>query len=261
MKYQAVIFDWAGTMIDFGSFAPMGVFVEAFKQFEIEISIAQAREPMGMPKWQHIEAMFANPLIAQQWQERYGHAPNKAAIDQVYDVFVPMNEAVVANYAELVPGALPMLQQLAQYRLKVGSTTGYTRSIMEQVIPVAAAQGYQPLNVVCADDLPFGRPTALGMYKCCLDLAVAHTSLLIKVDDTAPGIAEGVAAGCLTVGVALSGNYVGKTPEELAALSAEQVQALRKQATQRLQAAGADYVIDTVADLPVLLEKLSAQHG
>ncbi len=48
MKHlKAVVFDWAGTVIDFGSFAPMGVFVEAFSRFGIEVSIAEAREPMG----------------------------------------------------------------------------------------------------------------------------------------------------------------------------------------------------------------------
>ncbi|TVN12825.1 phosphonoacetaldehyde hydrolase, partial [Vibrio cholerae] len=43
---QAVIFDWAGTIVDFGSFAPTSIFVEAFKQgFDFEISLAEAREP------------------------------------------------------------------------------------------------------------------------------------------------------------------------------------------------------------------------
>ena len=53
-KFKAVVFDWAGTMIDFGSFAPMGVFVKAFEKFGITASIEQARAPMGAPKWNHI---------------------------------------------------------------------------------------------------------------------------------------------------------------------------------------------------------------
>ena len=48
-KFKAVVFDWAGTMIDFGSFAPMGVFVKAFETFGIRASIEQARGPMGKP--------------------------------------------------------------------------------------------------------------------------------------------------------------------------------------------------------------------
>jgi hypothetical protein len=48
------------------------------------------------------------------------------------------------------------------------------------------------------------------MYQCFIALDVWPASAVIKVDDTLPGIAEGVAAGCLTVGVALSGNAVGR---------------------------------------------------
>ncbi len=255
-KFKAVVFDWAGTMIDFGSFAPMGVFVAAFKRFGVEASIADARGPMGMPKRDHIKTMLAMPHLAEQWRARHGSAPDEAAIDQVYEVFVPMNEEVVADYADLVPGALEAVNALRAKGLKIGSTTGYTRSIMERVLPIAAKAGYAPDNLVCADDLPEGRPGPLGMYKCFVDLVVYPPEAVIKVDDTEPGIAEGVAAGCVTVGVALSGNHVGKTPDEIAALSNAEVERLRADATAMLKACGADHVIDTVADLPALVEKL-----
>lgn len=254
-RLKAVIFDWAGTMIDFGSFAPMGVFVEAFRSFDIAATIPEARAPMGLPKWDHIDAMLKAPRLSAEWARVHGAAPNAADVDRVYEVFVPMNEAVVADYATLVPGAKDTLDWLAARSIKVGSTTGYTRSIMERVAPVAAAQGYSPLNMVCADDLPEGRPGPLGMYQCFIDLAVYPPETVLKVDDTPPGIAEGVAAGCPTVGVALSGNIAGKTPEELASLSEAEVAAIRAEATAVLMAAGATHVIDTVADLPALITR------
>jgi len=257
-KFKAVVFDWAGTMIDFGSFAPMGVFVKAFEKFGIAATIDQARAPMGKPKWDHIRAMMDDPDIAAQWTAKYGKAPGDADVDKVYEVFVPMNEEVVADFADLVPGALDTVGFLRARGLKIGSTTGYTRSIMERVLPVAEKQGYAPDNLICADDLPEGRPGPLGMYQCFVDLVAYPPSAVIKVDDTEPGIAEGVAAGCLTVGLALSGNYAGKTPEELAALSEAEVDALRRHATRKLKEAGADHVIDTVADLPALIEQLEA---
>lgn len=255
-EFKAVVFDWAGTMIDFGSFAPMGVFVQAFAKFGIVATIDQARAPMGAPKWNHIRAMMDDPDIASQWQQAYGRLPQNPDVDAVYKIFVPMNEAVVADYATLVPGAAETVRWLRSHGLKIGSTTGYTRSIMERVLPVAAAQGYEPDNLVCADDLAEGRPGPLGMYQCFIDLAVYPPSAVIKVDDTEPGIAEGVAAGCLTVGVALSGNYAGKTPEQLASLEPSAIDAIRQHAVAQLRAAGADYVIDTVADLPQLIEHL-----
>jgi phosphonoacetaldehyde hydrolase len=256
-RFKAAVFDWAGTTVDFGSFAPMGVFVKALAEFGISATVEQARAPMGSPKWDHIRAMLDMQSLSTQWQARHGRAPTDADVDAVYEIFVPMNEKTAADYATLVPGTKQAIDTLRQMGLKIGSTTGYTRSIMAQVLPVAEAQGYVPDNLVCSDDLVEGRPGPLGIYKCMVDLAVYPPEAIVKVDDTAPGIMEGVSAGCLTVGVALSGNAVGKTPEELAALPTAEVERLRASAKEVLVSAGADHVIDTVADLPALLRDLS----
>ncbi len=257
-RFKAVVFDWAGTTIDFGSFAPMGVFVEAFHRFGLEATIAEARAPMGAPKRDHIRAMLTAPRLSSEWERVHGAAPTEADIDRIYEVFVPMNEEVVAQYAQLVPGTREAVEALRARGLRIGSTTGYTRSIMERVFPVAAAQGYAPDCCVCADDLPEGRPGPLQMYQCFIALRVYPPETVVKVDDTEPGLLEGLAAGCLTVGVALSGNHVGRTPEELAAMDPADVARLRDAAAARLRAAGAHHVIDTVADLPALLERLDA---
>lgn len=255
-KFKAVIFDWAGTMIDFGSFAPMGVFVKAFAHFGITATIAQARAPMGAAKWNHIRAMLNDPEIAAQWQAVHGAPPGDADADKIYEIFVPMNEEVVADYADLIPGALETVADLRARGIKIGSTTGYTRSIMERVLPVAAAQGYAPDNLICSDDLAEGRPGPLGIYQCMVDLVAYPPAAILKVDDTAPGISEGVAAGCITVGLLLSGNAAGLTVEEAAALSEADKQAIRDRVGPELRAAGADHLIDSVADLPALLDRL-----
>ncbi|WP_316863463.1 phosphonoacetaldehyde hydrolase [uncultured Cohaesibacter sp.] len=252
---KAVVFDWAGTLVDFGSFAPMGVFVECFRQFGIESSIEQARAPMGLPKWSHIRTMLDDPDIARQWQEKYGKAPVDADVDEIYKIFVPMNEKVAADYADLVPGALETIRYLRDRKIRIGSTTGYTRSIMEHVLPIVKEQGFVPDNLICSDDLSEGRPGPLGMYQTFVDLAVYPPSAVIKVDDTVPGLQEGVAAGCIAVGLALSGNFVGKTPDELALMSESEIDTLRRAATKMLKDGGADHVIDTVADLPALIER------
>jgi len=253
---KAVVFDWAGTVIDFGSFAPMGVFVEAFAQFGIEVSIAEAREPMGRPKWDHIEAMLAQPRIHAAWEAHHGHAPTQADIQAVYNVFVPLNEQVVDQYADLVPGAVETARALRECGLKIGSTTGYTRSIMERVLPLAKAQGYETDNLVCAGDLPHGRPTPMNMYQCFLDLDVWPAHAVVKVDDTGVGIDEGREAGCWTVGVSLSGNEAGVTPDELAKMSEAEKNALREKASAVLSRHRPDYIIDTVADLLPVIEAI-----
>jgi len=254
--FKAVVFDWAGTTIDFGSFAPMGAFVETFAKFGVEVTIADARKPMGLPKRAHISNLLHEPHIAERWEKAQGSAPDETAIDRVYDLFVPLNEEVVGQYCTLVPGTLETIGFLRSKGLKIGSTTGYTRSIMERVLPLAAAQGYVADNLICADDLPLGRPTPIGMYQCFVDLGVYPASAVIKVDDTEPGILEGVAAGCLTVGVTLSGNEAGLTVDDLAKLSSDQRADLHAHVGAKLKAAGAHYVIETVADLPGLLTSL-----
>lgn len=255
-KFQAVIFDWAGTMVDFGSFAPMDVFVQAFAEFGVTVTIEEARAPMGAAKWDHIRTMMDMPEIAKRWKSAHGSNPTNEDVDRVYKIFVPMTAKVAAEHATLIPGAKDCIDWLKGQGIKVGSTTGYTREIMDAVMPVAAKQGYSPLNCVCSDDLVEQRPGPLGMYQCFIDLQAYPPSQVIKVDDTTPGIAEGVAAGCVTVGLAMSGNYVGKTVDELANMDRDALDALRQPAAQKLKDAGADYVIDTVEDLPALIKSL-----
>src|SRR5215470_16916203 len=117
-RFKAAVFDWAGTMIDFGSFAPMGVFVKTFKRFGLDVTVAEARGPMGLPKWDHIRAMLDQPRIAKAWAKVHGTAPSDRDADEIYKVFVPMNEEVVADYAALVPGALDAVKALRAKGLK-----------------------------------------------------------------------------------------------------------------------------------------------
>jgi len=254
LALQAVIFDWAGTIVDFGSQAPMGAFVAAFGEFGVAISIAEARVPMGLPKRAHVAALLALPRIRDAWTAARAAPPGPADADALYASFVPLNEAVVTDYAELIPGALEAVAAVRGRGLKVGSTTGYTRSIMARLAPAAAARGYQPDALVCADDLPAGRPGPMMMERCFRDLGVGPGSACVKVDDTQPGIAEGRAAGCWTVGIAVSGNEVGLSAEEWSALPPGEQRRVRDRAAAVLTAAGAHVVIDTVADLPACLD-------
>jgi len=255
-KAKAVIFDWAGTTIDFGSFAPMGAFVEAFAQFGIPVTVAQARVPMGLPKRDHIAAMVRSLEISEAWQKAHGRAPSENDIDDIYRIFVPLNEGVVASYADLIPGARETADGLRAQGIRIGSTTGYTRSILERVLPLARSQGYAPDNLICADDMPRGRPSPMNMYRCFIELDVWPAQSVVKVDDTEPGIAEGVAAGCLTVGVALSGNGAGISLEEFSRMTEAEKAPIRQRCGETLKKAGADYVIDTVADLLPLLQTI-----
>jgi phosphonoacetaldehyde hydrolase len=259
MSVKGVVFDWAGTIIDHGSRAPMGAFVKVFGEFRTPISVAEARRPMGLPKWDHIKALLTNPDIAARWQSAHGVAPTDRDVDRVFDVFVPLNAAVVTDFADVIPGALETIAALRSRGLRIGSTTGYTRDIMERLLPVAAKAGLVTDNLICAGDLKSGRPGPLMMYKCFVDLNVWPASAVVKVDDTEAGIAEGIAAGCWTVGVSLSGNATGLSRDELAGLSPEDVSTRRVSATRLLARAGAHYVIDSVADLEPVIDVIDGR--
>jgi phosphonoacetaldehyde hydrolase len=259
MHVKAVVFDWAGTTVDHGSRAPMGAFVEVFSQFGVAITVEEARRPMGLPKRDHIKALLSEPDIAARWAKAHGAPPGERDIDRIYEVFVPLNARVVADYGSLIPGVAETVAELRRRGLKIGSTTGYTRDIMGPLLPVAAAQGFAPDNLVCAGDLALGRPTPHMMYKCFLDLGVWPASAVVKVDDTEPGIAEGLAAGCWTVGVTMSGNAVGLSREELEAIGERERTALRRRATATLERAGAHYTIDSVADVMPVIDRIEGR--
>jgi phosphonoacetaldehyde hydrolase len=125
--------------------------------------------------------------------------------------------------------------------------------MMGPVLARAAEQGYAPDHVVCAGETPQGRPSPLMIYKACAELGVWPLSRVVKVDDSESGIAEGKAAGCFTVGVAASGNAVGLSLEVFEALEAGEREQRLDAARAALTAAGADRVIDSVADLPGVL--------
>lgn len=257
LRPTALILDWAGTVIDHGSRAPMGAFVRAFAQFGVDISINDARGPMGMAKWDHIRAVGHVPRVATAWQARHGRAFAEDDVQAVFEVFEPMNIASARDHVDFIPGALAALEVLRARGLRIGSTTGYTRGIMDVIEPIAAAGGYVPEITVCAGELPAGRPSPLMMWYAMARMGVWPAAAVVKVDDTPAGIGEGVAAGTWTVGVAMSGNMCGLSAEELAALSEADRALIRARATTDLKDAGAGLVIDSIADLPAAMDEIA----
>jgi phosphonoacetaldehyde hydrolase len=260
-RVKAVIFDWAGTVIDYGYLAPMGAFVETFAEFGVTISIEEARGPMGMAKRPHIAAIVALPRVAEAWTKRHGHAPTDANIDAVYAAFVPKNIAVAARYATVIPGAAEVVAELRSKGIKIGSSTGYTREIMAEILPVAASQGFKPDSLVCTGDTPDGRPTPFMLYKSLLELKIWPAWGVIKVDDTEVGIAEGINGGAWTVGVSVSGNCFGLSREDAAALAPADFQERRAVSVNKLERSGAHYVVDSVADLMPVVQAIEARLG
>ena len=256
---EAIILDWAGTTIDFGSLAPVYAFMELFKQEGIEVTQAEAREPMGTEKSEHIRRMLGNTRIAEAWLQGKGQASNEQDIKRLYDLFEPIQTRIVADRSQLIPGWKSMFDELIQNGIKIGSNTGYGPGMMAPALVAAKAQGYVPAATVFATDVVRGRPFPDMALKVAMELQVGHVNACIKVDDTLPGIEEGLRAGMWTVGVSCTGNEVGLEADAWAALSIEQQQVYRKKAEQRLFSVGAHYVIDSVADLAKVVVDINSR--
>jgi phosphonoacetaldehyde hydrolase len=252
--YDLVIFDWAGTMVDFGCEAPVKALIAAFGAEGVSIDAAAARRDMGKAKRDHVQSLLMDPSVAAAWLAHHDRIADDEDIERIMAHLGPLMRDYAARAATLIPGARETFDRLRAAGLRVASSTGYTRGMMEPVLARAAEQGYVPEHVVCSGETPAGRPSPLMIYKACAELGVWPLSRVVKVDDAEVGIAEGKAAGAFTVGVA-SGNALGLSLEALQALPSSERASRVAAARQTLLNAGADIVIDSVATLIPELER------
>lgn len=256
---QAVVFDWAGTMIDFGCRAPVVALREVFAEAGVEISEAEARADMGKAKRDHVRALLALPRVAGLWKQRHGATPAEADVDRLHDAVEPRMRVAARDCATLIPGAAALAADLRARGVKIGSTTGYTRPMMADILPLAAEQGYAPDSVICAGETAAGRPSPLMMWKSLVELGAWPARACVKVDDAVVGIGEGLEVGAWTVGLSTSGNGVGLEAAALAILP-EAERAVRIEASAKaLHEAGAHYVIESVAGLGPVLADIEAR--
>lgn len=257
IRLQAAILDWAGTVVDFGSFAPTRIFVEAFATFDIELSLEEARGPMGMGKWDHIRSLCNQPQIAARFEQRFARRPSDADVTAIYERFMPLQIANVGKHSALIPGALAAIEHLRQAGLKIGTTSGYPRQVMDHVVAMAAVAGYQPDHVVAADDLLTGRPGPAQALANVIALGIGDVAACVKVDDTLPGILEGRSAGMWTVGLRFSGNFLGLDYPAFEALTPSELEQHRQRINALFTPARPHYLADTIADLPALIDEIN----
>ncbi|QEW08236.1 phosphonoacetaldehyde hydrolase [Nitrincola iocasae] len=255
-QVQAVIMDLAGTCVDFGSLAPIQAFQSLFAAEGLAITQAEARAPMGKEKREHIEALLAMPRIAEAWLAVKHQPADSAEVDRLYTAFVGYQQASIAQNNQLIAGMDELLGYCDEQGIDIGVNTGYSREMIAELLPVLAEQGFKPLSVVCATDVPAGRPYPWMALQNARDLSVSCVQACVKVDDTAVGIEEGLNAGMWTVAVAVSGNQTGLSQTDWLALSDTQQQQLRLAAHEALARSGAHYIIDSIAELPEVLEEI-----
>ena len=246
---EAVLLDWAGTTMDFGCMAPAVVFVEVFERKKVPITIAEARVPMGAHKKVHIRKITEIDAVRRRWQEVHGRQPNESDVEAMFAEFVPLQLACLSEYSQLIPGTLEAVAELRERGIRIGSTTGYLTEMMKINHADAKRQGYVPDSTVCASEVPAGRPYPYMCLQNAINLKVTTVDACVKVDDTVPGVEEGLNAGMWTVGLAVSGNEVGLPRDEWNALPDQEKAGRRERAYTRMRQCGSHYVVDSIAEL------------
>lgn len=258
-EIQLVIFDWAGTTIDFGSRAPASAFVGIFAANGIEATDAQAREPMGLNKREHLIAMLSMPMIAERWNTTHGRDWTEADVNAMYNAFIPVQLESIQKNAELVPGLMDVVSQIQSRGIKLGGTTGYFRAAADVVLQCATETGYEPDANVCADDVPHGRPAPWMIYRVMEQLNVFPPSSVVKVGDTVADIEAGLAAGCWSIGVCDSSSLMGLSHSDYESLPPdEQTERLGRVAI-RFRDEGAHATIRSISELPALIDVIQQE--
>lgn len=241
---ECVIFDWAGTTVDYGCFAPVQAFVEIFRHFGIEPTMEEVREPMGMLKRDHIKTMLGMKRIHDLWVEKYGKEPTEADVDAMHDLFQEKLMGILDQFADPKPHVVETVAKLREMGIKIGSTTGYTDAMMEIVVPKAKEQGYEPDAWFSPNAVNnMGRPYPYMIFENMKALQISSVEKVIKVGDTLSEIREGKNAGVYTIGVVEGSSELGMTKEEYEALGEQERENAVQKVTERFLAAGADKVI------------------
>ena len=263
-QVRLVIFDWAGTVVDYGCVAPAVVFQKTFENWKITLTKEEILKPMGMEKKDHIRELLRLEHVTKKWRESMGSDWTEYDVDVMYQTFEKMLADIVADYSKVMPGVKETVDILRKQGIVIGSTTGYTAEIMEKVTARAAAEGYTPDYIVTPDVVGSGRPGPFMVYENMRKSNVYPSSCVVKVGDTTMDILEGVSAGVWTVGILEGSSQVGLSYEEEQVISPSEKENRMKKAEEIYRNAGADFVIKDITKLPEVIEEINrrlSQNG
>lgn len=261
MRVSLVVFDWAGTAIDFGSCAPAGAFVSVFEARGVRVSHAEARRPMGTHKKEHLRTMLLDQEIRRRWRDRYGKDWSEQDLEAMYRDLVPMQLEAIRQHDTLLPGLLEAVAWLRGNGVKVGGTTGYFREAADLCAGLARGQGYEPDANVCGDDVPAGRPAPWMVYRVMEKLGAYPPASVVKVGDTLVDIEEGLNAGCWSGAVLSSSSEMGLPALEYAALPSAERNRRLAEVRHKFLKSGAHFTVDTLFGLPSAVEDIARRLG
>ena len=262
MRLQGVIFDWAGTLVDHGSRAPVATMQRVFAKAGVPVTAEEVRLSMGIAKLDHIRSILQVPRVAAAFEKEWGAALDARGTDghapALYREFVPMQLECLGEYSDLIAGVAETAEGLRSRGIAIGSTTGYTREMLDFLVERARAQGFAPDCSVSPEDVPGGgRPAPWMCYLNAIRLKMTPFRSMVKIGDTPSDIEEGLNAGMWTVGVTRTGNEAGLSKAEWEAASADARAVVIDVARTRLIAAGAHYLVESAGECLSVIDEIS----
>ncbi|HXX13842.1 MAG TPA: phosphonoacetaldehyde hydrolase [Candidatus Eremiobacteraceae bacterium] len=258
-RLKAVVLDWAGTTVDFGSLAPVRTLQKVFSRASVALTELEARRDMGLPKKDHIRQILSIKRVKEEWNRLHGQGPSEADVEKLYEDFIPLQFSCLLEYSAVIPGVVEAAERFRRRELKIGSTTGYTREMLDLLVENSKKAGYCPDCSLSPGDVGAGRPHPYMIYETAIRLQVYPLAAIAKIGDTPVDIQEGLNAGAWSIGVAGTGNMIGLSQKEYDALPAVERDTRLATARAQLKEAGAHYVVDAVADLDAVLDDIEVR--
>jgi phosphonoacetaldehyde hydrolase len=256
---KALVLDWAGTTVDFGSQAPARTIQRVFEDVGVSLSEDEVRRDMGLAKKEHITRILSIPRIREAWRAVRGSFPTPDEVEVLYQMFIPLQLSCLMKYSSLIPGVVEAVQRFRRRGLKIGSTTGYTRAMLDMLVETSAKAGYKADCSISPEDVGSARPGPFMLYENAVRLQVYPMASIAKVGDTPADIYEGLNAGAWSIGVAATGNAIGLSLAEFQALPENERYSRVSDARTELRRAGAHYVVDTLAELDAVLDDIDTR--
>ena len=255
-RLKGAILDWAGTTVDYGSLAPVRALQELFAERGLPITEEEARRDMGGFKKDHIRSILSIPRVTAIWTHKVGRASTEDDVEGLFQDFIPMQLECLAEYSKLIPGVRAAVERMRSRGLKIGSSTGYTRPMLNLLLENAADQGFVPDCAACPDDVGAGRPFPWMSYYNAIQLRVYPFEAMVKIGDTVSDMEEGLNSRMWAVGVVATGNLIGMTEAEFKALPPA-VQDERVSAGREiLLEGGAHYVVSNLDEIDAVLDQI-----
>ena len=260
-KIKCVVFDWAGTTVDFGCRAPLAVFLSIFKNKGIPIIAEEASKSMGKLKIDHIRELLSYQRIRNEYINKFNKDPDENAVKELYSLFEPALFKLLPDYSAPIPHVLDTINKLRSKGILIGSTTGYTKEMMEIVMPVAEKHGYKPDYMISSSEVKMGRPAPHMMFHNAMNFGIFPMFNIIKVGDTVADINEGQSAGAWTVGLLTGSSLMGFSQAEYSSATAQQIKDAKMITKKRYEEEGADFVIDNMSELQGVMEEINERLG